>query len=567
MRTSQTTDAEMAAATEPTSTPNRPRNPWMWIALGGVVLGWLHFYADLTFHWRNAEYYNYGWTIAPLALVLGWLRRRELPRKLWEKTEAGPQRTLLWVALLLAMGVVLTDICMEVDRNWRLMLWLEGGLLAMASLGLIAALGGFRLAGHFAFPLLFLLAAIPWPTFLEQSLVIHLTGLVSRVSVETLRLGGFPAHLYGHMIFVEGVPMEIDAACSGIRSFQSVIMAALFLGEVFRTPWGWRIFLIVAGIATAVFFNILRSCVLCWIAFANAENPDVFHAWHDILGYLALILTLASLYLLTLRLPSVITERRVKTEPPQNPTIARPAGASAPALLTVTACLLAGAPLLAEGWFGLHQQFRRAPQSIPWTFNLARAGAEYNLQLLDVVRREHVPQNIDYGVQAWGVTADQARRLEISHFLWRDGEVGLHKALGHRPEYCVGVYLGADMLREPEMFSLEVLQDKDEPVTLLVEQQLYRTPADGRVVHIFRTVWQNGSIDIQSKRTHWGRLQDALQGRRSFRDPTQHLFLAMLSPESAESARQFAARFFQDTLEPASAARIEFLLNRGPVSS
>jgi len=102
-----------------------------------------------------------------------------------------------------------------------------------------------------------------------------------------LSFAGVPALLHGNVIEISAGMVGIDEACSGIRSFQATLMIALFFGEFYRLRWPQRWWLLAAGPALALAFNLTRTLVLVFVA-AREGLPAMEH-WHDPLGMTVLV--------------------------------------------------------------------------------------------------------------------------------------------------------------------------------------------------------------------------------------------------------------------------------------
>jgi hypothetical protein len=71
----------------------------------------------------------------------------------------------------------------------------------------------------FAFPLLFFLVVVPWPTVIEAPLIQALTQANATCAIELLNLFGVPALQHGNLIEIGTGMLGLNEACSGIRSF------------------------------------------------------------------------------------------------------------------------------------------------------------------------------------------------------------------------------------------------------------------------------------------------------------------------------------------------------------
>ena len=150
-------------------------------------------------------------------------------------------------------------------------------------------LGGWAWTRHFLFPLLFFFVAVPIPKFFWNPIVFGLQAFVAALNVEALNLMGVPAIQQNHVIQLPNTTVGVDEACSGVRSLQSSIMAALFIGDLTLRRAGWKVFFLLAGVALAVLGNFGRSLYLSMTAYRG--GPDALKAVHDSAGWSVLFFT------------------------------------------------------------------------------------------------------------------------------------------------------------------------------------------------------------------------------------------------------------------------------------
>ena len=150
---------------------------------------------------------------------------------------------------------------------------------------------------HFALPVAFVLVAVPWPMAFEQSVVQTLMRTVATICVEALGWAGIAAVQHGNVIEVSTGVVGVEEACSGVRSLQTTLMAALFLGELFRFGLARRFFLLGGGLALAFVCNAGRAFFLVWISVSRGS--EAIAKWHDTVGFTVLAVSLGGLAALT----------------------------------------------------------------------------------------------------------------------------------------------------------------------------------------------------------------------------------------------------------------------------
>ncbi len=104
--------------------------------------------------------------------------------------------------------------------------------------------------------------------------------------------------------------LRINEDCSGIRSFQSLLMTSLFVGELFLLPIFFRISILLAGLVLAFVFNAIRVLTLTAIYFDS--GPEAFDKYHDLVGrsaFTASAVTLVGIGLLSSHIYERLSER------------------------------------------------------------------------------------------------------------------------------------------------------------------------------------------------------------------------------------------------------------------
>ena len=151
------------------------------------------------------------------------------------------------------------------------MSWLYAGIVVAATLYALFLAGGWAWVKHFGFPVALILVAVVWPFRIEKGLTQGLMRLDANLTVELLGWVDIPALQRGNLIELSTGTVGVDEACSGIRSFQSSLMAALVMGELYRFRLLPRAALVLCGIVLGFCFNVVRTLIL-----RLASQPE----WH-----------------------------------------------------------------------------------------------------------------------------------------------------------------------------------------------------------------------------------------------------------------------------------------------
>jgi len=240
---------------------------------------------DLSFQWASLVEFRFGWMVVMLSAFLFWERWPTRPRD-----DTPPSMGLV---LFLALAGVPLIASAELYKWGIARVATSSMLLSFGSTLFITAnilaVRGWKTWRHFAFILIFFYVAIPIPKIIWDPIVQGLQSFVAAVNVELLNLSGIPAERQGHVIQLPNCKVGVNEACSGIRSLQSSIMAALFVGDLtLRQPW-WKVFFLAAGVFLAVLGNLARSMFLSVTAYRH--GADALKSVHDTAGWTVLLFT------------------------------------------------------------------------------------------------------------------------------------------------------------------------------------------------------------------------------------------------------------------------------------
>ena len=234
-----------------------------------------------SYAWGHGEYYDYGWFVPPAAMwlmVRRWQALDEPVRLLSARMVlAGAALLLPWFLVLRVLGYA--------DPSWRPPMILLGVTAAVASHGLLAAVRGVRASGGFVWITLLCMSALPWPSVVETRIVHHLTHGVVTAVAEVFQMLGKPVDVMGERLRLHEVTVEVTDGCSGVRSFQSFVMATWFFAELQSLRASRALILLACACGFAFGVNMARTYALAQIRFSHGQAA--FDQAHDALGLVA----------------------------------------------------------------------------------------------------------------------------------------------------------------------------------------------------------------------------------------------------------------------------------------
>lgn len=405
------------------------------LLLGAAL--WADFLRLFLVEWEVNEQYQYGFFVVPLVWYLLWLR--------WEDRPAPSPRGWGWMAEAVVLLLVLAwpvKLVLVSNPDWRLALWAYAALFLGCQTALLARWGGGRWAAHFLPALALLLFAVPWPWRLESGLTQTLMKVVAGTTVEALNWVGIYAARQGNLIRLSGGLVGVEEACSGVRSLQASVMAAYFVGELYRFTRPGRVLLLAAGALIALGLNLLRTFSL---TLATAERGPQFLAdIHDPVGRMvsvaAFVLLLGLAYVLKRHLgrrdpgrpPPPTAESGATDQPSAGPAAAgagwnwiRPAGA------TLTLALALGVHLTVAGWYRwlTPDHERRFLVEVDW----ARAAPATHEEPISADVRTQL--RFSEGTNRSWMEPDGSQ-WRVFFFTWEAGAMSSFMGV-HRPDTCL----------------------------------------------------------------------------------------------------------------------------------
>ena len=279
---SQPPDQEILVADAPASkfsTFWRTVKPFGWqgLLLVGVLFA---LYAPvlriLVGQWYSDADYSHGFLVPFLSAYLIWQRR--------DKLRQVPRRPSLWgmVIVLGAMGLLFLG-------SLGAELFLARFSLLCTICGLIVYFCGWAMLRAMAFPMAFLLFAIPIPVVVYNEIVFPLQFVASRFATWTLEtLNLFPILREGNVLILPGMQLEVVEACSGIRSLMSLLALAAGFGYVVERSIVARWILFLAMVPLAIVSNGTR--VMITAIMANYMGPQAAEGFmHEFSGWVIFV--------------------------------------------------------------------------------------------------------------------------------------------------------------------------------------------------------------------------------------------------------------------------------------
>jgi len=232
--------------------------------------------------WWNSEYYGHGFFVAPVAAYLIYRRREFL-------IELPTSRSLLGLALVV-FGLLLHLAAALVDVNF-----VSGFALVVVLGGLVLWLWGNEVGLALLFPVGYLCFMVPVDRLLIDAFSSPLQLMAAKLAFVFGQVIGMPVEREGVNLLVPGYTFEVAVACSGLKSFITMIaLAALFAYIVKAVLWR-RLVLVASSIPVALLANAVRVVVIMLIA--QSLGPKAAEGFlHGFSGVIVFAVGLGALY-------------------------------------------------------------------------------------------------------------------------------------------------------------------------------------------------------------------------------------------------------------------------------
>jgi exosortase/archaeosortase family protein len=374
------------------------------------------------------------------------------------------------------------------------------------------------------------MTAIPWPTVIESRIIRVLTVLITLATTEILGVLGVPSLVHGNIIEVGSGSVSIEEGCSGIRSFQSSMMIALFFGQVYQLSWPRRFLCVAVGGALSVLMNLVRAVVLTVLTAKGGAS--LMKAWHDPGGIPILVALFLGVFLLALclrhklRLPrpaSVEGDSCGFRESSSQISRGWAGSVFLPAGLMVWLGLV---ETFNEAWYRQHEN--RFQTQVVWSVEPPRTSGGFHELPFSQSARQYL--RFDEGWNATWLTAGGVRWQTI-YLSWKGGRIATQLARNHTPEDCL-VAGGYDVIAGSRDYAVSV-----KGLELLFRSYVARD--ESGPVHVFYCLWEErvGCRPVEASwLTYRNRLAPVLMGQRNAGQ--RSLELAVWGARTEDEARR-----------------------------
>jgi exosortase len=413
-----------------------------------LVAAWIWAIWSCAEYWRGNPNYSYGWIVPVLSLTYAARRLMLAQRKnIARSVLAVPIWLIVFFGLVAAAIIFGLEFAREQVLHPIIVIWAIAFVPITLTLLVCWLAGGRNLLRTELFPILFFLAAVPWPPRFEQPITAGLMQAVAAATTGLLHWFGIPAQTVGGAITLRAGVVGITEACSGMRSLQAGIMFGLAMGEWFLLRPLRRIALLFVAIALAFTTNLIRTLALSLQA--EWHGLDAVEKIHDLTGTIAVIVLVIAIWICALALGSPRAKAHFGFE--SLGARLRAIGAAIPASLQAIALVILIAGIFGTGIAQIMSakiEARDQTQTAPFFF-VREDPSQTRVRLPRDVWNELHPTTGEY----IRVRNPRLGAGEVFHFFWKPSPWNRF-VLVHRPDICMpGV--GWESSGSPESITID----------------------------------------------------------------------------------------------------------------
>jgi len=260
---------------------------WLWPALlvGSFVAAYAPTFSRLLDGPWQTEQEGHGPLIIAASVWLIWQSRGKL-----KAATIAPAPVIGWATLLFGL------LMMFLARTQGVLTF-EALSAIPVIIGCVLLLAGWPILRILAFPIGFLLFAVPVPDWAVDAATVPLKVFVSDLVTRILYAAGYPVAQNGVMIMIGAYQVLVKDACSGMNSIFALSAIGIFYVYAFRWETKLRsLFLLGAIIPITILANFIRVITLVLIAYyGGVDRLDGI--LHDLTGIGLFVVALVLLFL------------------------------------------------------------------------------------------------------------------------------------------------------------------------------------------------------------------------------------------------------------------------------
>jgi len=275
------------------------RDPVWWaqaaLITGLMLVLYAAVLADLANDWWTDPGLSQGLLIPPLALYIGWQRRRITLSTPAESQSRG---------LVLIGAACLLFLLGKLGAEFFLARVSFVVLLA----GLVWTFWGQARLRTLTFPFLLLATMVPLPVIVYNAMAAPLQLFASDVATRLAQALGVTVYRDGNVIYLASLSLGVERACSGLNSLSALMVGSILLGFLNCTRARTRTALFLLSVPLSIAVNVVR--VTGTAVLADYKQEFALGFYHTFSGWLVFLIGFAGLCGITKLLCSIFERKK-----------------------------------------------------------------------------------------------------------------------------------------------------------------------------------------------------------------------------------------------------------------
>lgn len=199
--------------------------------------------------WFTDMTYSHGGLVVPITIWLVWRCRKAVAEAPWLPSVWG------------VLALLVASLAWLVARAAGVLVVQQLAVVAMIS-ALVLSVLGWQAYRRIAFPLAFLVFAVPF----GRALVPSLMQVTADITATALKWTGVPVFRQGMLLSIPGGDFEVARACSGLNYLMTGIVLGTLFAYLTYTDWRKRIAFVAVTVAVLIVANGIRAYLTVAIA-------------------------------------------------------------------------------------------------------------------------------------------------------------------------------------------------------------------------------------------------------------------------------------------------------------
>jgi exosortase len=240
---------------------------------------------DLVAQWWNEDEYSHGFLIPFISGWLIWMKREQIARQPIAPAYTGLVAMSLAIVMYV-VGVVGADLFLQ---RLSILPMIMGGVLFTA---------GWAVFRVIAFPLGYLALMVPLPGIIFNSIAFPLQLFAAQIATVILQAFSIPVFREGNVLHLAAASLDVEEACSGIRSLLSLTALGLLMTYIQEKGRLGKAAVLLLIVPVTIAANVFRVAATGFLAH-HVSTEAALDTLHDFAGMVVFLLAAALLVIIS----------------------------------------------------------------------------------------------------------------------------------------------------------------------------------------------------------------------------------------------------------------------------